>query len=62
LLNNLRLIIQPFVTFNLINFWLKIFPIPELDVGFNRLITFINRFPGAIPTANEQTDFHFSSA
>lgn len=61
LLNNLRLIIQPFVTFNLINFWLKIFPIPELDVGFHRLIAFMNRFPGAIPTALAQTDVHFSS-
>ena len=40
LLNNLRLIIQPFVTFNLIKFWLKIFPIPELDVGNNALNCF----------------------
>lgn len=62
LLNNLRLIIQPFVAFNLMKIWLKIFPIPELNVGFNRLIGFMNRFPGAIPTANKQTDFHFSSA
>jgi SRSO17 transposase len=62
LLNNLRLIIQPFVTFNLITFWLRIFPIPELDVGFSRLVAFMNRFPGAIPTATEQTLFHFSSA
>ena len=62
LLNNLRLIIQPFVTFNLINFWLKIFPIPDLDAGFHRLIALMNRFPGAIPKADAQTDFHFSSA
>jgi SRSO17 transposase len=62
LLNNLRLIIQPFVAFNLMKIWLKIFPIPELDVGFSRLIAFMNRFPGAIPSAIEQTDFHFSSA
>ncbi len=62
LLNNLRLILQPFVAFNLMKIWLKIFPIPELDVGFNRLIAFLNRFRGAIPTALEQTDFHFSSA
>lgn len=40
LLNNLRLIIQPFVTFNLIAFWLRIFPIPELDVGNNALSCF----------------------
>ena len=62
LLNNLRLIIQPSVAFNLMKIWLKIFPIPELDVGFNRLIAFMNRFRGAVPTAVEQTDFHFSSA
>jgi len=62
LLNNLRLIIQPFVTFNLIKFWLKIFPIPELDVGFNRLMVFMNRFPGAIPTAQAPPVFHFSSS
>jgi hypothetical protein len=42
--------------------WLKIFSIPELNVGFNRLIGFMNQFPHAIPTANKQTDFHFSSA
>ena len=62
LLNNLRLIIQPFVSFNLIKFWLKIFPIPGLDVGFHRLIALMNRFRGAIPTAIKPTDFHFSSA
>jgi hypothetical protein len=62
LLNNLRLIIQPFVAFNLMKIWLKIFPIPELDLGFSRLIAFMNRFPGAIPSAIEPTDFHFSSA
>jgi hypothetical protein len=38
------------------------FAIPELDVGFTRLIAFMNRFRGAIPTALEQTDLHFSSA
>jgi hypothetical protein len=42
--------------------WLKIFPIPELNVGFNRLIAFMNRFNAAVPTANQQADFHFSSA
>jgi SRSO17 transposase len=62
LLNNLRLILQPFVAFNLIKFWLKIFPIPGLDVGFHRLIAFMNRLAGAIPKASAQTDFHFSSS
>jgi SRSO17 transposase len=62
LLNNLRLIIQPLIAFNLMKLWLRIFPIPQLDVGLNRLITLMNRFPGAIPKALNQTDFHFSSA
>jgi hypothetical protein len=43
-------------------FWLQVFPIPELSVGLNRLIAFMNRFPGAIPLAHSPADFHFSSA
>jgi SRSO17 transposase len=62
LLNNLRLILQPFMAFNLMKIWLKIFPIPELDFGFHRLIAFLNQFRGAVPTSVELTDFHFSSA
>jgi SRSO17 transposase len=62
LLNNLRLIVQPFVASQLMQFWLKVFPIPELSVGLNRLIAFMNRFPGAIPLADASADFHFSSS
>lgn len=62
LLNNLRLIIQPFIGFNLIKLWLEVFPIPLLEVGFTRLISFMNRFSGAIPSTHETADFHFSSA
>lgn len=62
LLNNLRLIVQPFVASKLMQFWLQVFPIPELSVGLNRLIAFMNRFPGAIPLAHSPADFHFSSA
>jgi hypothetical protein len=40
-------------------FWLKIFPIPQLDVGLNRLISLINRFPGAIPLPRVTADFSF---
>lgn len=53
LLNNLRLILQPFVASHLMQFWLKVFPIPELCVGLNRLIAFMNRFPGALPQWNK---------
>ena len=43
-LNNLQLILQPFISFNLILRWLKVFPIPQLSLGFPRLITKINEF------------------
>lgn len=62
LLNNLRLVIQPLVIFNLMKSWLKIFPLPQLHAGLNRLIAFLNRFPGAIPPPITHTDFHFSSS
>ena len=62
LLNNLRLVIQPLVIFNLLKSWLNIFPVPQLHTGLNRLIAFMNRFPGAIPPPSTHTDFHFSSA
>ena len=62
LLNNLRLIVQPFLADNILNFWLKILPIPHLALGLSQLMAFMNRFPGAIPKARVQSDFHFSSA
>ena len=43
-LNNLQLILQPFISFNLILRWLKVFPVPQLSLGFPRLITKINEF------------------
>ena len=43
-LNNLQLILQPFISFNFILRWLKVFPIPQLSLGFPRLITKINEF------------------
>ncbi len=44
LLNNLYLIVQPFIYFNLIKRWLKVFPIPQLSLGFPRLISIMNLF------------------
>jgi SRSO17 transposase len=44
LLNNLRLILQPSVSLNLIMPWLKVFPSPQLYWGFSRLIAFMNEF------------------
>ena len=59
---NLRLVIQPFIFFNLIKHWLKLFPIPHLSLGFSRLIALMNYFPGAIPMATSDRMFLFSSA
>ncbi len=62
LLNNLRLVLQPFVLFNLIRPWLKVFPIPALTLGFSRLIVLMNYFPGAVPMPLQRQDFLFSAA
>lgn len=48
-LNNLRLIIQPFVYGCLLSPWLEVFPIPFLKEGFAKLITLMNDFPGFVP-------------
>jgi len=45
---DLRLISLPFC-FNLILPWLKVFPIPQLSLGFPRLTALMNFFPSAIP-------------
>lgn len=61
-LNNLRLISLPFLCFNLILPWLKVFPIPQLSLGFPRLIALMNFFPSAFPQTTLEADYHFSSA
>lgn len=58
-LNNVQLLIQPFVYFCSIKPWLAVFDIPELQRGFTRLIDHINQFPGWLPRAAPQC---FSSA
>lgn len=62
LLNNLRLVLQPFVMFNLIRPWLKVFPIPALSLGFSRLIALMNYFDGAVPMPLQIQEFLFSAA
>lgn len=61
-LNNLRLISLPFCCFNLILPWLKVFPIPQLSLGFPRLIALMNFFPSAVPQPSLEGAFQFSSA
>jgi SRSO17 transposase len=43
-LNNLRLIIQPYIEWCLIEPWLRVFPIPGLKRGFFKLIEIMNGF------------------
>lgn len=58
-LNNVQLLIQPFIFFCSIKPWLTVFNIPGLQRGFARLIERINQFPGWLPNAASQP---FSSA
>jgi SRSO17 transposase len=61
-LNNLRLVIQPFICFNLIKPWLLVFTNSLLSLGFPRLLEQMNRFKlPEILTAKEIV-FQFSSA
>lgn len=43
-LNNLRLIIQPYVFWCLVELWLRVFPIPGMKRGFFKLIGIMNGF------------------
>lgn len=62
LLNTLRLIIQPFVLFNLLKPWLVVFPITHLSIGFSTLIALMNQFQGVLPCPSKNELFLFSSA
>ena len=62
ILNNLRLVSLPFICFNLILPWLKIFPIPQLSLGFPRLINLMNFLSHPFPDSTLSVDHHFSSA
>ena len=57
-LNNLRLILLPWVSLNLLKPWLKVFPIPPLEQGFQMLIRLMNQFRGVPATTLRE----FSSA
>jgi len=48
-LNNLRLIIQPYVSYCLILPWLEVFVIPVLKQGFQTLSGIMNKFKGFVP-------------
>ncbi len=62
LINNLRLVIQPFILFNLMKPWLIVFPTSYLSTGFSTLTALMNRLRGAIPNTQESKKFLFPSA
>lgn len=62
ILNNLRLIIQPFVLFNLIKPWLKVYTIPQLFEGFFQLQMIVNNLTSSIFENFKNPYFYFSSA
>lgn len=43
---NLQLLIQPYICFCLLKSWLAVFEIPQLEIGFSRLIAILNQFLG----------------
>jgi hypothetical protein len=62
ILNNLRLVIQLFILFNLISPWLTIFPIPQLSLGFFKLQSIVYKLTSPIFPFLPHPEFYFSSA
>lgn len=50
LLNNLRLVLQPYIFHCLLIPWLLVFELPSLQTGFADLIRIMNTFHAALPT------------
>lgn len=48
-LNNLQLIVQPYIFFNLLKPWLEIFEMNLLSCGFRKLLELMNEFRGYMP-------------
>lgn len=61
-LNNVQLLIQPFICISLLKPWLGLFEIPALQRGFAKLLNIINQFSGWLPLAPFAPTRHFSSA
>jgi len=62
ILNNLRIILQSFTLFYLIQPWLTVFPIPQLSLGFAKLQSIVYRLTSSIFIFLSHPDFYFSSA
>ncbi len=62
LLNNIQLLLQPYLYFNFILKWLKVFKIPQLSLGFLKLIAKINEVDYLHYLVYLWDDFCYSSA
>ena len=62
ILNNLRLILQPFTLFNLIKPWLTLFAVPELSEGFLKLQMIVDNLTDSIFQNFNIPHSYFSSA
>ena len=61
ILNNLRLVAQPFLFWHLIKSWLRLFNILQLEFGFARLRQIMNIFRGRVPLEGRTSKNSFSS-
>lgn len=52
-LNNLRLLIQPFIFWCLLESWLHVFPIPGMKRGFFKLMAYMNNFRASSITCTQ---------
>ena len=56
-LNNLRIILRPWTSLKTLMPWLELFPIPQLEAGFKKLIALMNHFQGAMITKSVERSF-----
>jgi hypothetical protein len=61
-INNLRLMLQPLISFNLIQQWLKVFPIPQLSIGLAGLRALMNFYPNPFSHLMKEIEFLFYSS
>ncbi|MGJ5628697.1 hypothetical protein ABF638_05560, partial [Nostoc sp. CALU 1950] len=61
-LNNLRLILQPYIYYCLLKPWIQLFNNRYLQIGFQWLIQIMNEFIGFIFSYSQSEDLSFYSA
>jgi len=54
--------LQPLISFNLIQQWLKVFPTPQLSTGLAQLRALMNFYPNPFSHLINESEFLFSSS